>query len=281
MNVQPNTTRGTNEAPPPPPGRRSSSEHIEVVLRATQDLVEREDRAAGKLPTETANTTGTTKHESSKTGVADNQQDKRGAVAKSADDLNTATGTTLPLTSTVRDDHSTQSDEKQEHTVSQNSDGKQKPDKPSEDMEHKTTAGDDDVISFEGDLGQPVPSSGGGSGWRAFALSNRGDLVDEDEEEQQRRRANFAAQRHRHALEDSLQAHYDAILADVFAAAEFDDDEEQQEQEQPQQDNNNKENTTAFHQNATRPERHHLAVAMDLFMQMETDDEELDESESE
>ena len=269
MNVQPNTTLSTNEAPPPPPGRCSSSEHIEVVLRATQDLVEREDRAAGKLPTETANTTGTTKHESSKTGVA-----------KSADELNTATGTTLPLTSTVRDDHSTQSDEKQEHTVAQNSDGKQKPDKPSEDMEHKSTAGDD-VISFEGDLGQPVPSSGGGSGWRAFALSNRGDLVDEDEEEQQRRRANFAAQRQRHTLEDSLQAHYDAILADVFAAAEFDDDEEQQEQEQPQQDNNNKENTTAFHQNATRPERHHLAVAMDLFMQMQADDEELDESESE
>ena len=70
-----------------------------------------------------------------------------------------------------------------------------------------------------------------------------------------------------------------ALLADVFAAAEFDDDEEQQEQ--PQQDNNNKENTTAFHQNATRPERHHLAVAMDLFMQIQADDEELDESESE
>lgn len=242
--------------------------------------MEREDRAAGKLPTETANTTGTTKHESSKTGVADNQQDKRGAVAKSADDLNTATGTTLPLTST--DDHSTQSsDEKQEHTVAHNSDGEQQPDKPPDDMEHKSTTGDD-VISFEADLGQPVPSSGGGSGWRALALSNHGDLVDEDEEEQQRRRAKFAAQRQRHALEDSLQAHYDAILADVFAAAEFDDDdEEQQEQEQPQQDNNNKENTTAFHQNATRPKRHHLAVAMDLFMQMEADDEELDESESE
>ena len=187
------------------------------------------------MPTETANTTGTTKHESSKTGVADNQQDKRGAVAKSADDSNTATGTTLPLTSTVRDDHSTQSDEKQEHTVAQNSDCEQQPDKPSDDMEHKSTTGDD-VISFEADLGQAVPSSGGGSGWRALALSNHGDLVDEDEEEQQRRRANFPAQRQRHALEDSLQAHYDAILADVFAAAEFDDDEEQQEQEQPQQD---------------------------------------------
>ncbi len=243
--------------------------------------MKREDRAAGKLPAETTNTTATTKHESIKTGVADNQQDKGAAVAKSTDDSNTTT--TLPPTSTVRDDHPTQSDEKQEHTVAHNSDGEQQPDKPSDHMEHKSTTGDD-AISFEPGPDQPVPSSGGGSGWRALALFNHGELVDEDEEEQQRRRAEFAAQRQRHVLADSLQAHYDAIFAEVFAGAEFDDDDdEQQEQPQPQphQDNNNEENTTAVYPNATRPERHHLAVAMDLFMQMmEADDEELDESES-
>ena len=280
MNVQSNTTRSTNEAPPPP-GRSSRSEHIEVVLRATQDLMEKEDRAAGKLPTETTNATATTKQESGKTGVADNQQDKRAAVAKSTDDSNTPT--TLPPTSTVQDDHSTQSDEKQEPTVAQNSHGEQQPDKPSDDMEHKSTTADD-VTSIEAGLvGQPVPSSGGGSGWQALALFNHGELVDENEEEQQQRRAEFAAQRQRHLLADSLQAHYDAILADVSAAAESDDDdEEQQEEPQPHQDNNNEENATASDPNATRrPERHHLAVAMDLFMHMEADDEELDETESE
>ena len=188
-----------------------------------------------------------------------------------------------PLTSTVQDDHSTQSDKKQEHTVAQNSHGEQQPDKPSDDMEHKSTTADD-VTSIEAGLvGQPVPSSGGGSGWQALALFNHGELVDENEEEQQQRRAEFAAQRQRHLLADSLQAHYDAILADVSAAAESDDDdEEQQEEPQPHQDNNNEENATASDPNATRrPERHHLAVAMDLFMHMEADDEELDETESE
>jgi len=45
-----------------------------------------------------------------------------------------------------------------------------------------------------------------------------------------------------------------------------------------QQDNNYVDNAASFHQNAAMPARHIMAVAMDLFMVMETDDEEEDKS---
>lgn len=61
--------------------RRAERTRPQIHTNNRTDLMKREDRAAGKLPAETTNTTATTKHESIKTGVADNQQDKGAAVA--------------------------------------------------------------------------------------------------------------------------------------------------------------------------------------------------------
>ena len=93
-----------------------------------------------------------------------------------------------------------------------------------------------------------------------------GVLDNETEEERQRRRAVFAAKRQRHVLADNLHAHYEAILAAVS--------DEEQEPQQLQQDINNVDNAAFFRQNAARPPQYIMTVAMDLFMEMETTDDE-------
>ena len=242
----------TNEdAPPPPSPSRRGGEHLESASRAAQDLMmETEDRAIGSTAAAaTINTTATTNHEScTTTGVSDmhafddhssdNQQSNKADMSKSANDSNIAS-----FPSTVRGaDQPTQSDN--------NSDIEEHPDKPTDHTDRKSTNASD-VISIVAGPGCLLPPS--------FI----GVLDNETEEDRQRRRAVFAARRQRHVLANNLHAHYEAILAAVGVG----EGEEQQE-------NNNEDNAASFHQNAARPARHIMAVAMDLFMEMETDDEE-------
>ena len=270
MDVDSNTGTNTNEdAPPPPspsPSRRGGSERLESASRAAQDLmgmVETKDQAAGPTTAAaTIDTTSTTSHEScTTTGISnmhafddlssDNQQGSKAdtCMPKSANDSNIA-----PFSSTARgDDQPKQSDN--------NLDIEEHPDKPTEHTKRKSTDANN-AIAFKVGPGC------------LLAPSFIGVLDNETEEDRQRRRAVFAAKRQRHVLEDNLHAHYEIILA----ALDVTEGGEQQEL-QPQQDNNNEDNAASFHQNAARPARHIMDVAMDLFMEMETDDE--DESKAE
>jgi len=260
----------TNEdAPPPPspphsPSRHDGSERLESASRAAQDLMgmmETKDQAAGSTTAATMNTTSTTNHENcTTTGISaihaldelssDNQQGNKAetCMSRSATCNNSNIAS---FSSTVRgDDQPTESDN--------NSDIEQ----PTEHTKRNSTIADD-VISIKVGQGCLLPPS--------FI----GVLDNETEESRQRRRAVFAAKRQRHVLADNLHAHYEAILA---AAIDVTEGGEQQEL-QPQQDDNNEDNAASFHQNTARPARHIMAVAMDLFMAMETDGDEEDKSE--
>ena len=287
MDVDSNTN--TNEeaspspSPPPSPNRRtgtctcSSSKHIESAFRAAQDLMgmtETEDRAT------TNNQTSTTNHEScTTTGVSqmhapddlssDSQEGKKADIPKSANDSNPKSSNFPPLTSSARgDDKPTQSDN--------NSDVKQHPDWPTEHAEltkRKSTTANDAISIKVGPRCLLAPSFFGVldneteeeiQRRRAIFAARRQRHV--LEEERQRRRAIFAAKRQRHVLANNLHAHYEAILAAVS--------DEEQEPLPLQQDINNEDNAASSHQNAAKPARHIMAVAMDLFMEMETTDDE-------
>ena len=252
----------TNEdAPPPttshphsPTSRRGGNEHLESASRAADLMgtMKTEDRAAGKVSAAT-NKTATTNHESCTATVisdmhvpgdpsSDNQQDKAD-MSKSANDSNIAS-----FTSTVRaDNQPTQSDN--------NLDAEEHPDKHTEHTKRKSIDAND-AIAFKVGPGSLLPPS--------FI----GIPDNETEEDRQRRRAVFAAKRQRHVLADNLHAHYEAILAAVGV-----DEGGEQQEPQPQQYNNNGDNAASFCQNASRPGRHVLSVAMDLFRDMGTDDE--------
>ena len=236
MNAQSNTSKFTNKVHSLSSVRRSSrSDRIEAQT---------EDRAAGFFSVATAMKRTATKHESCSNSVgvhapdklsSGNQQAKQAGVSKS-----TKSNTCIaPPTSNVRDDSLIQSDKKQEQPVATISDAEQQSDEPTK----RNSATANNVIACDAVLGlQP-------SSW-IVALKDE----DEDGEDQQRRRANFANKRKRH--DHALQAQYNAIVAELFAAAEA-DEEEEEEEEEPQQDDNSEENTESFH---------------DLFIIMEADE---------
>lgn len=252
MNVQSKTSKCTNELDSPSPDRRSRTDRIEAVLSAAQDLHKTEDRAAGKLAVATVLKRTATNYEScSNPGVADvhapdklssnNQQAQQAAVSKSTNKSNIA----LP-SSKVLDDSLIQFEKKQERPIVTFSDAEQQPDEPPK----RNSATANDVISCDAVRGLLPPS------WIVA-------LNEEDDGDHRRRRANFVNKRKRHDNADSLQARYNAIFAEIFAAVEADEDDE--EEEEPQQDNNSEENTDSFH---------------DLFIIMEVDGEVEDDRES-
>ena len=253
MNVkskyQSNTSTCANEVLSPSPGRRSGRTDRIEVLSAAQDLRQTESQRAEKLSAATAMKRTVTNHEScSNAGVADvhapdkfssdNQQDQRAAVSKSTNKSNIA----LP-TSKVLDVSLIQFEKKQERPIATISDAEQQPDEPT----MRNSANANNAISCDAVLGLLSP---------AWSVA----LNDEDGEDQRRRRANFVNKRKQH--DHSLQAHYNAIFAEVFAAAEADDDDEE---EDPQQDDNSEENADSFH---------------DLFIIMEADGGPEDDRES-
>ena len=100
--------------------------------------------------------------------------------------------------------------------------------------------------------------------------------VAKDEEEEHRRQA----AKRQCILAQSLQAHYDAIRAAQPHDDHQDHRRQQDHHEELQlqlQDHRNEESRTSrsFRHSATR---HHLAVAMDWFMEMGADNEDDDES---
>ena len=260
MNVkskyQSNTSTCANEVLSPSPGRRSGRTDRIEVLSAAQDLRQTESQRAEKLSAATAMKRTVTNHEScSNAGVADvhapdklssdneqAQQDQRAAVSKSTNKSNIA----FP-TSKVLDGSLIPFEKKQERPIATISDAEQQPDEPT----IRNSAKANNAISCDAVLGLLSP---------AWSVA----LNDEDDEDQRRRRANFVNKRKRH--DHSLQAHYNAIFAEIFAAAEADDDDEaEEEEEDPQQDDNSEENTDSFH---------------DLFIIMEADGGAEDDRES-
>ena len=259
MNVkskyQSNTSTCANEVLSPSPGRRSGRTDRIEVLSAAQDLRQTESQRAEKLSAATAMKRTVTNHEScSNAGVADvhapdklssdneqAQQDQRAAVSKSTNKSNIA----FP-TSKVLDVSLIQFEKKQERPIVTFSDAEQQPDEPPK----RNSATANDVISCDAVRGLLPPS------WIVA-------LNEEDDGDHRRRRANFVNKRKRHDNADSLQARYNAIFAEIFAAVEADEDDE--EEEEPQQDNNSEENTDSFH---------------DLFIIMEVDGEVEDDRES-
>ena len=172
------------------------------------------------------------------------QQAQRAAVSKSTNKSNIA----FP-TSKVLDVSLIQFEKKQERPIATISDAEQQPDEAT----LGNSANANNAISCDAVLGLPALSP-------AWSVA----LNDEDDEDQRRRRANFVNKRKRH--DHSLQAHYNAIFAEIFAAAEADDDDEaEEEEEDPQQDDNSEENTDSFH---------------DLFIIMEADGGAEDDRES-
>ena len=266
MDVDSNATTCTNEeaspspSPPPSPNRRactrSSSKHIESAFRAAPDLAARSSTTNNKTSTanhESCTTTGVLDMHVTANLSSENQQGKKADMPKCATDSNTRSRTVpLPTSTTRGDDKPTQSDN--------NSDVQQHPEWPTEytGLTKRKSTTTNNVISIKAGPGCLLPPS-------FFGV-----LDNETEEERQRRRAVFAAKRHRHVLANNLHAHYEAILAAVS----------DEEQEQLQQDINNVDNAAFFHQNAARPARCIITVAMGLFMEMaETDDEEEGKSE--
>lgn len=150
------------------------------------------------------------------------QQAQRAAVSKSTNKSNIA----FP-TYKVLDGSLIPFEKKQERPIATISDAEQQPDEAT----LGNSANANNAISCDAVLGLPALSP-------AWSVA----LNDEDDEDQRRRRANFVNKRKRH--DHSLQAHYNAIFAEIFAAAEADEEEEEDD---PQQDDNSEENTDSFH----------------------------------
>ena len=234
--------------------------HLEAASRSAQDLMdmlETEYRAAGSTgatAAATANSIVTTNNVNVRAPdelSSNNEITKRAPVPKSTENSNTSASTAQ------NDDQSTQSgDNTAEYT---------------EETERRSD-NVDDITTSDAGQGQLPPSSGDASGW------HQDDLINENDEEQKRRKAEFAAKRHRHDSDDSLQAHYDSIFADIE-----EEEEGNQQPPQPQQgNNNNEENTSSVNQNASRnpsDTRHHLLMAMEMLRGMDADDDNEDESE--